>query len=89
MIVRSLSGEEIDSALMLAMRATVDQMKQYGLVTRDQAEHFLDEHLCLYVAGGGPFKSWFKRLWWTDGTDSQGRIAIARVPVKPPKKPPK
>ena len=87
MHLRTLTGDdEINGVLMLAMSATVEKLKAHNLITKEQAADFLDEHICLCVAGSGPFKSWFERLWWTDATDSQVRVAIARVPVPPQKK---
>jgi hypothetical protein len=47
MIVRSISGSDIDHALTTAMFATLDALVDEGLLSKEQATEFADSHICI------------------------------------------
>jgi len=64
MEIRTLTGDdEINMYLMAAMGATVERLYQEGVISKEQAEGFIDEHLCLVIERSSGFAGWFKRLF--------------------------
>jgi len=62
MQIRTLTGDdEINLYLMAAMVATVERMYQEGILNEEQAEDFVDKHLCLMIDPRSGFIGWFKR----------------------------
>lgn len=63
MIIRSLEGDdEINKALMNAMYATIRCLVNENLLTEDQANKFLDQHICIAITKDGGFSAWLKRV---------------------------
>ena len=63
MMIRSVTGEDaINDLLMGAMAATVGMLAKEEYLTEEQANSFLDQHLCMILAADGGFKAWFKRI---------------------------
>lgn len=64
MQIRTLTGDdEINLYLMAAMGATVERMYQEGILNKEQAEDFVDKHLCLMIDPRSGFTGWFKRMF--------------------------
>lgn len=64
MQIRTLTGDdEINLYLMAAMGATVERMYQEGILNKEQAEDFIDKHLCLMIDSRSGFTGWFKRMF--------------------------
>lgn len=64
MQIRTLTGDdEINLYLMAAMGATVERMYQDGILNKEQAEDFVDKHLCLLIDPKSGFIGWFKRIF--------------------------
>ena len=64
MQIRTLTGDdEINLYLMAAMGATVERMYEEGLLKKEQAEDFVDKHLCLMIDPRSGFVGWFKRIF--------------------------
>ncbi len=77
MIMRSLTGDEINAALNSAMLATVNRMRHEGILNDDAADQFLARHICLIVTRGG-FRDWLARHF-TDTNEASVRVQVAEV----------
>jgi adenine-specific DNA methylase len=79
MKIRSITGEDdINSALMGAMEATIEKLRIEKLLTESQAEQFLREHLIFVANGDGGFKAWLKRIW-PNTKDDNAHIIVSKV----------
>jgi len=75
---RMIEGEDaINQLLMGAMSATVHTLGHRGLISKEDAEQFLNENICMAVAKDGPFTSWLKRKFGNE-LDSD-KIVIAKI----------
>jgi hypothetical protein len=83
MIIRSIEGNDNISRVMnQAMGATVNALYQEKLLTREQANNFLDTHACLMVNEDGPWARIKKFLNWKqeEGMMYSLVVKICQVP---------
>lgn len=64
MTIHTLTGDdEINSAVMAAMNATIDALHHEGLLTSEQGTNFLDTHICQVVDSDGGLRHWVRRFF--------------------------
>jgi len=81
MIIRTLSGQEIDYAFTLAMQVTVESLIDEGLLDPDKAIEFVDTHICVNTSTEPIYKKIQKWLGMT-ATDTTSRPVIFKVAHK-------
>lgn len=83
MIMRTISGSDIDQALTLAMQATLQALVDEGMVDEKQAVEFADSHICMPVNEDG---IWLRVRSWIGLEKKEGvsypvifKVATKRV----------
>lgn len=65
MIIRSISGTDIDATMTNSMVATLNSLVSEGLITEEQGVEFLNTHVCLMVNNDSVWYRIRKFLKWT------------------------
>ena len=60
------SSQTFTEICMASMNATVIAMHKEGILTAEQANRFLDEHICTIASPQNAFKTWIKRIYSKD-----------------------
>ena len=64
MTYRSIQGEDnINKLANSSMVATLEALKNEGLLTKEQVADFLDDHLAVFVTHDGGWCDWVKRAF--------------------------
>lgn len=80
MLIRSLNGDdEIIAALNIAMRQTVRSLYEADMLTKDDGEAFIREHVCMFVAEDGGLVEWFKQHFRKNPRKDMSHVLIMKV----------
>lgn len=82
MIIRSISGPDIDATMTNAMQATLDALIGEGHLSKEVADKFLETHVCLMVNSDGVWFRIKKFLNWK-GDENDFRAVVFKVVEKP------
>jgi len=82
MILHTLQGDDaINELAMAAMDATVWQLYQEGVLTKEQAEDWLKTHVCMMVHKSGGLHNWLARLFKKGESAPAALVKVFVAPV--------
>jgi hypothetical protein len=84
MIIRSISGADIDATMTNSMQSTLNALVEEKLLTEEAATEFLNTHVCLTVNSDDSV--WFrirKFLNWPDTQKDAFRPVVFKISQKP------